>query len=207
MEEITTVWFELKKDAFIDYSLLANGRLGWDKVEMLQPLQQPLDARGRVRLRTNMRTARKLNNSHCCLLEAIIFATGESKLTTLKWASDGASRRRPLTIADIISRQDVILVASARVDDITTGQRVSRHAIVWDGWRRLLFIGPGQFTDRELDGVLQLGENECNDPAYVDPAKGVTVAEYVYERFGISRIYDAHAIMVVHKRRSETHLV
>ena len=170
MEEITTVWFELKKDAFIDYSLLANGRLGWDKVEMLQPLQQPLDARGRVRLRTNMRTARKLNNSHCCLLEAIIFATGESKLTTLKWASDGASRRRPLTIADIISRQDVILVAEARVDDIETGQRLSRHSIVWDGWRRVLFIGPGQFTDRELDGVLQLEESECNDPA-----KGMTV--------------------------------
>ena len=74
-------------------------------------------------------------------------------------------------------------------------------------WRRLLFIGPGQFTDRELDGVLQLEESECNDPAYVDPAKGVTVAKYVNERFGISRIYDAHAIMVVHKRRSETHLV
>ena len=37
--------------------------------------------------------------------------------------------------------------------------------------------------------------------------QGVTVAEYVKERFGISRIYNAHAIMVVHKRRSETHLV
>ena len=46
MEEITTVWFKLKKDAFIDYSLLANGRLGWDKVEMLQPLQQPCKIRG-----------------------------------------------------------------------------------------------------------------------------------------------------------------
>ena len=34
------------------------------------------------------------------------------------------------------------------------------HAIVWDGWRGLLFLGPGAFDDRGLDGAILVDKED-----------------------------------------------
>ena len=49
----------------------------WDDVPLLEPLEQQTDARGNIRLRHNARTVRKLRAARHCLLEALLFATGE----------------------------------------------------------------------------------------------------------------------------------
>ena len=69
-----------------------------------------------------------------------------------KRGRDGEERRRLITIHEIIAVEDVILIAQAVVFSPDAGE--ARHAIVWDGWRRMLFIGAGQADDRGLDGVL-----------------------------------------------------
>lgn len=52
-------------------------KLIWNEVEVLQPLDQPSDARGNIRFRTNARSVRKLFSRRHCVLEALLFATGE----------------------------------------------------------------------------------------------------------------------------------
>ena len=53
-----------------------------------------------------------------------------------------------LTLFEFISAPIGILIGEATMDT----QDV--HAIVWDAWRKILFIGPGAYDDRGLDGAL-----------------------------------------------------
>ena len=247
--EVAWAWTVLQPGSFIDYSLLAGGRVDWADVPELEPLEQLPDAQGRVLLRTNSRSAVKLRMSHQCILEAALFATAHTTLaelnatgfagkryeagipthelnvrlqktpyslydwqwlvkrrTGIKRGADGAARRRQLVLFDIISVPDAILIAVAAVEDVE-GRVTSYHAIVWDGWRRLLFIGPGSMDDRGLDGCLLLQRAECEDAARVDKEHGVTVSEHIHQRFGIRYIQRAHVVMVSLKRRAETHHV
>ena len=265
--ELRAAWPVMRPGSFIDYSALSGGRVNWADVEVLQPLTQQPDAQGRVRVRTNAQKATKLRSATHCLLEAVLWATGETRLGSLglvgfngakyahglhahdintafqrsgspfhlaNWqtvlakkgskrgANDGAARRRLMVLWDIISVLDVITLGIAIVEDSDgaalseevgsssstlpqprargTGAVLSQHAFVWDGWRRLLFIGPGQADDRGLDGALLLRKEECTDPSFVDEAHGTTVSGYVFQRFGIRYINTCHVLMVHAKR-------
>ena len=120
-----------------------------------------------------------------------------------KRGADGAKRRLRIVLFEIICEKDVIIIAEAIVED-DAGLELSRHAIVWDGWRRLLFIGPGTMDDRGLDGALQLEPADCEDASHVDPVHGMTISDYVLQRFGIRHVVGAHVPMVLAKRASET---
>ena len=39
------------------------------------------------------------------------------------------------------------------------------HAVVWDGWRNLLFIGPGSRRDRGIDGTVLV--NKADQAGYM----------------------------------------
>ena len=62
---------------FIAAETKAEAKLLFEQVPQLQPLQQEQDARGCVRYRTNGLSSRKLRSSVLCVLEALLFATGE----------------------------------------------------------------------------------------------------------------------------------
>jgi multidrug efflux pump subunit AcrA (membrane-fusion protein) len=72
----TGIHFSYRK-GFIDASTLEEVKLLWEKVPQLEPLEQQQDARGNLRLRHNQRSVRKLRAARHCLLEAMLFATGE----------------------------------------------------------------------------------------------------------------------------------
>ena len=95
-----------------------------------------------------------------------------------------------------------MLVAVALVEG--EGDEVTGHAVVWDGWRRVLFVGPGAYDDRGLDGALLLSESDCMDPSHVDPEHGMAVSAYVASKFGIRRFSRVYAIMVHANRLHET---
>ena len=52
-----------------------------------------------------------------------------------------AHEPRKLRLFDLISINDAIVLATAPGG---LGEKQDRHAIVWDGWRSILFIGPGK---------------------------------------------------------------
>ena len=115
-----------------------------------------------------------------------------------KRGRDGSERRQMISLFDVISNLDVVLIAEALVE--WNGEIVSKHAVVWDGWRRLLFIGPGEFDDRGLDGALHLHDIDCQCHSHVDETHGMTISSYVESKFGISRMTHVHALMVLKKR-------
>lgn len=116
-----------------------------------------------------------------------------------KRGRDGAARRAHITLHELISAQPAIYVAVGMVDD-----ERCLHAVVWDGWRRLLFLGPGNYSDRELDGTISVEEADVRDAEHVCERHGVTLSAYVYERFGMRMFVDAHVVMVKAKRVAET---
>ena len=52
----------------------------------------------------------------------------------------GAERRRHMTLYELISLRDMIVINTAISRD---GRVEHLHAVVWDAWRRILFFGPG----------------------------------------------------------------
>mgnify|MGYP006152133073 CR=1 FL=1 len=73
---------------------------------------------------------------------------------------------------------------------------LDNHAVVWDAWRRILFIGPGCYDDRGLDGALLVEEADIADPSRVDPTHGMSLAAYVESKFGIVGFVTASVLMV-----------
>ena len=63
----------------MDVSKLRGNGLLWDTVPVLEAMEQEKDAQGNYILRTNSRFVKKLYSSNCCVLEAIMFATGASR--------------------------------------------------------------------------------------------------------------------------------
>ena len=117
----------------------------------------------------------------------------------VKRGHDGTARRALPVLFDVISQLNVIFIASAMVEDAKGN--VNGHAIVWDGWRRILFIGAGAscgIEDRGIDGALVLNEQDCKDMHHVDPRYHVSISQHVLDKFGIriiSRtISNAHAL-------------
>ena len=250
--EVTAAWMPLDlsnlvscmRPGFIDLSHVYGSKLLWDHVRVLEPLEQTPDARGNVKLRTNSRTVVKLRKAKHCALEALLFATGQTKLADLNLTgfvgdkydegitlheanvrlratpyvlydadkvsskrkrSGGAERRTQLSLFDIIKQLDTIIVAAGVVRD-EDGRLLSKHAFVWDGWRRLFFVGPGEFDDRGLDGALLMEEADCKDAAHVDAAHGLTATAYLHKKFGISEFTHSYALMV-RKAAAGTQLV
>ena len=74
----------------------------------------------------------------------------------VKRGRDGAERRSLVSMFDIVSLVDAIVIAEAVVD-APDGSGRDWHAIVWDGWRNLMFIGPGRHADdRSSDGMIKV---------------------------------------------------
>ena len=238
-------------NSFIDLSNYSGTKLLWEHVPDLPPLDQEVDEQGRVRLRVNSKSVRKLHRANGCLLEAVMFATGETSLAALNmtgfsgakyedgirvhdinvrmmktkspyslygWQSltkkrkgqkrgaGGKERRTPIRLFEIISIADAIVVAEAVVR-AADGSVDSKHAVVWDGWRRLFFVGPGAYDDRGLDGTLQLDEADVVNESHMDMQYGMTVTDYVRINFKISDFTDAAVVMVRKSRAAETHHV
>ena len=116
----------------------------------------------------------------------------------------GKARRQAISLFDVVQHAGIILIGEALVHDNENGAILSKHAVVWDGWRRLLFIGPGEFDDRGLDGALQLHLEDMKDRERMDPVHGQTLSAYVSDKFGISTFTDVHALMVSAKCVGET---
>mgnify|MGYP007125080250 CR=1 FL=1 len=63
---------------FIDATTIGELKLMAEQIELLEPLEQTPDARGNIFLRHNETVLRKLRAAKHCLLEAMLFATGET---------------------------------------------------------------------------------------------------------------------------------
>ena len=123
-----------------------------------------------------------------------------------KRASDGSERRHDWSLFELLSLREGIFIAVAQVH-LDDGP-ADGHAIVWDWWRRILFLGPGDFNDHVCDGAIQVEESDLQDPGhlsdvYIGPERvhrRMTLSDYVREIFGISRVTKVAALMVQAKR-------
>jgi hypothetical protein len=95
--EIAIIWDPIHtldgykhKNSYVDYSLLGSISLLWKDVPKLEPMQQSMDAEGRVAYRTNAQSPRKLRAADQCLLEALLFATGKATLAELNVVGMGS---------------------------------------------------------------------------------------------------------------------
>ena len=64
-------------------------------------------------------------------------------------------RRSFISIFELITFKYAIVIAVAVVQPPDGGEPCG-HAIVWDGWRALLFVGPGNRDDRGIDGTIRV---------------------------------------------------
>ena len=84
----------------------------------------------------------------------------------------------------------------AQVKCVSDGSLLG-HAIVYDAWRRLLFIGGGDWDERQTNGTLLIDADDKSDPT--------KLAEYLFEHFGLHDTLDsAYAVLVNKKRVSDT---
>ena len=65
-------------------------------------------------------------------------------------------------LIELLRLEHGIFVAIAQVL-LETGH-ADAHAIVWDAWRRVLFIGPDAFDDKVCDGAILVDAEEIADP-------------------------------------------
>ena len=126
----------------------------------------------------------------------------------VKRGADGAKRGALMTIGELVSERDVICVCEALVEDVEGGA-TCLHAIVWDGWRRILWFGAGEKGGGELglDGAVVVHEEDMCDAARVDPVYGSTLSEYVRAQFAIVGVERAYVVMVKAKEADATALV
>ena len=76
-----------------------------------------------------------------------------------KRGSDGSERRNLISLTDIIVAESIV-VAEAVIDP-PDGSPRDKHALVWDGWRGLLFVGPGRHADdRSADGIIKVEKDD-----------------------------------------------
>ncbi len=115
---------------------------------------------------------------------------------------DGKGRRQSITLHEVLSARPAIYLMVMAVADGSC-----HHAVVWDGRRRVLFIGPGSYDDRGMDGALIVDQADIDDAGHVDPVHGRTLTEYVSEQFGLEHVVDAAVVMVRAKRWAEVALV
>lgn len=119
--------------------------------------------------------------------------------TGKKRGADGKERR-----TEVIALHEVLtaglgiylVIMSAVEGDVN-------HAVVWDAWRRVLFIGPGYYDDRGMDGALLVEQADLDDAAHVDEAHGLTLTDYVRQRFGLEHVVNAAVVMVRAKVAAE----
>jgi hypothetical protein len=117
---------------------------------------------------------------------------------------DGAARRADIHIFDLMKLRTAIVLASTVVE---TADGTDHHAIVWDGWRSVLFIGPGDFHGTQVSGSIRVDEADLSDPNHIDSSEGQTLCDYIKNIYGITRVRDAHVLMVNAKRLAGTHHV
>ena len=67
------------------------------------------------------------------------------------------------------------------------------HAIVYDAWRRLLFIGGGDWDERQTNGTLLIDADDKSDPT--------TLVEYLFEHFGMYDTLESAYVLLVNKKR------
>ena len=70
--------------------------------------------------------------------------------------------------------------------------------------RGVLFIGPGDFNDRQTDGAILVNEEDRADGNHVDPIQELTLSQYVTKIFGILYLTHIHIVMVNARRAAET---
>ena len=70
-------------------------------------------------------------------------------------AHDVAMPTIPLCIFDLISIKDAIALATSfiKLRGHGPGDHYDEHCLVWDGWRKILFIGPGLFPKQHSTPV------------------------------------------------------
>ena len=115
-----------------------------------------------------------------------------------------------MNLHSLIRLEHGIFVATVQVD-LPSGMTDS-HAIVWDAWRRILFLGPGDFNDQVCDGALLVEEADIADKMHTsDVCIGVqrtytkmTLSDYVYTIFGIRLLTEIKILMVNAHRKGET---
>ena len=115
-----------------------------------------------------------------------------------------------MNLHSLIRLEHGIFVATVQVD-LPSGMTDS-HAIVWDAWRRILFLGPGDFNDQVCDGALLVEEADIADKMHTsDVCIGVqrtntkmTLSDYVYTIFGIRLLTEIKILMVNAHRKDET---
>ena len=84
---------------------------------------------------------------------------GWTRVAGAKRTRDGTQRRTGISIFELINLVGAIVIAEAIVQT-PGGGPTAGHAIVWDGWRSLLFIGPGAYDDRALDGTFKIARED-----------------------------------------------
>jgi len=127
----------------------------------------------------------------------------------MKRDREGTDRRDfvNLSVHQLIKLRNAIFFGEAAIVDHDSGRITDYHIVIWDDWRSILFIGPGEYDDRCLDGALLIHEEDRADPAPIDPTHGVTLEQYCSEQFGIVHISRVHVLMVQANRLAETHQV
>ena len=76
---------------------------------------------------------------------------------------------------------------------------------MWDGWRRVLFIGPGDFHGTQVSGSILVDEIDLKDRAHVDTYQRQTLSAYIESVYGITHVQEAFVLMVNAKRVGATH--
>ena len=173
-----------------------------------------------------------------CMLEALLFATGStlSQLNCLgmqpvnghglavRHVQNRLQGKTPfelqmfdlgeLSVFGLIQLVDGIYLASASITieahtvPIAHAMPSDTHSMVWDAWRSLLFIGPGNFDDKQTDGCISVSREDIANRHAVSPVKigieqapqELTLTEYVSAIFGVQSVYQA-ALLKVHKKR------
>ena len=118
-----------------------------------------------------------------------------------KRGADGKERRSNIALHELLTAPLGIYIAVAVLD------AGNKHAIVWDGWRRVLFIGPGEYDDRGLDGALLVEQADIDNALHVNLTHGVTLTEYVRNKFGLVSMTQVAVLMCRAKRWAEVDLV
>ena len=107
-----------------------------------------------------------------------------------------------LSIWDVVQFLDAIMVCRARV--LVEGGE-DMHAIVWDGWRRVLFVGPGDFHGSQVTGTILVTEDDIHDRNHIDSYQEQTLTDYVATVYGITHIVECKALLVTAARSHTTH--
>lgn len=115
---------------------------------------------------------------------------------------DGTARRSTIDLWDLMQLRRAVVIAHT---EVTTSDGLDSHAVVWDGWRRVLFIGPGDFHGTQVSGSILVDEIDLKNRGHVDNYQGQTLSDYIRSVYGIERVHAAFVLMVNAKRVAGTH--